>query len=115
MATRTLSSLGFCARHGEGLFARASSPCSAGTGYSSGLSDGPLPWSGLRASESEPNGRKADARIYGSKPMTFLPIVARELRIAARRLSTYRVRSGAALVLILIGTWLFLIKQHEPT
>jgi ABC-type transport system involved in multi-copper enzyme maturation permease subunit len=47
--------------------------------------------------------------------MTFLPIVARELRIAARRPSTYRVRSGAALVLILIGTWLFLIKQHEPT
>ena len=46
--------------------------------------------------------------------MTFLPIVARELRIAARRPSTYRVRSGAALVLILIGTWLFLMKQHEP-
>ena len=47
--------------------------------------------------------------------MTFLPIVARELRIAARRPSTYRVRSGAALVLILIGTWLFFLKQHEPT
>jgi ABC-type Na+ efflux pump permease subunit len=47
--------------------------------------------------------------------MTFLPIVARELRMAARRPSTYRVRSGAALVLILIGTWLFLMTQHEPT
>jgi len=45
--------------------------------------------------------------------MTFLPIVARELRVAARRPSTYRVRSGAALVLILLGTWLFLMKQNE--
>ena len=48
-------------------------------------------------------------------PMTFLPIVARELRIAARRPGTYRVRSGAALVLILLGTWFFLLNQHEPT
>lgn len=47
--------------------------------------------------------------------MTFLPIVARELRIAARRPGTYRVRSGAALVLILMGTWLYLTKQNAPT
>src|ERR1035437_8642366 len=47
--------------------------------------------------------------------MTFLPIVARELRIAARPPNTYRVRSGAALVLILIGTWLFLLKRDQPT
>jgi len=45
--------------------------------------------------------------------MTFLPIVARELRIAARRPATYRVRSGAALALVLIGMWYFLLHQAE--
>ena len=40
--------------------------------------------------------------------MTFLPIVARELRVASRRRSTYRVRSFAALVVILGGAWIFL-------
>lgn len=46
--------------------------------------------------------------------MTFLPIVARELRIAARRPGTYRARSRAALGLILIGTWLFLMSHNDP-
>jgi len=45
--------------------------------------------------------------------MTFLPIVARELRIAARRPGTYRVRSGAALALLLVGTWYFLVHQGQ--
>jgi ABC-type Na+ efflux pump permease subunit len=45
--------------------------------------------------------------------MTFLPIVARELRIAARRRSTYLVRSGAALVVMVVGTWFFLVSQNQ--
>ena len=40
--------------------------------------------------------------------MTFLPIVARELRIASRRRSTYWLRSAAALVVMVIGAWFFL-------
>jgi ABC-type transport system involved in multi-copper enzyme maturation permease subunit len=47
--------------------------------------------------------------------MTFLPIVARELRIAARRPGTYWVRSGAALAILVIGTWFFVMNQHRPT
>lgn len=46
--------------------------------------------------------------------MTFLPIVARELRVGARRRSTYRVRSLAALVVMLGGSWLFLV-MHRAT
>ena len=46
--------------------------------------------------------------------MTFLPIVARELRIASRRRSTYWLRSGAALVVMVIGTWFFLVAQNQP-
>ena len=45
--------------------------------------------------------------------MTFLPIVTRELRVASRRRSTYWLRTGATLVLLLLGTWLFLIMQGE--
>jgi ABC-type transport system involved in multi-copper enzyme maturation permease subunit len=46
--------------------------------------------------------------------MTFLPIVARELRVAARRPGTYWVRSGAALTIIVIGTWYFLMPSGQP-
>jgi ABC-type Na+ efflux pump permease subunit len=46
--------------------------------------------------------------------MTFLPIVARELRIASRRRGTYWQRSGTALAVMAIGTWLFFVTQHEP-
>jgi ABC-type transport system involved in multi-copper enzyme maturation permease subunit len=46
--------------------------------------------------------------------MTFLPIVARELRLAARRRSTYWMRAGAALWIVLIGTWFFLMMQQQP-
>ena len=45
--------------------------------------------------------------------MTLLPIVARELRIASRRLSTYWVRTGAALMVIVVGTWFFLMMQRQ--
>jgi ABC-type transport system involved in multi-copper enzyme maturation permease subunit len=45
--------------------------------------------------------------------MTFLPIVSRELRVASRRWGTYWLRSGAALVVILLGVWLFLMLRDE--
>src|SRR3954470_17814184 len=40
--------------------------------------------------------------------MTFLPIVARELRVAARRRSTYWIRFGAAALALLLTGWSFL-------
>jgi len=43
----------------------------------------------------------------------FLPIVARELRMAARRRSTYFLRTGAAFGLIILGTWMFLMLHRE--
>ena len=46
--------------------------------------------------------------------MTFLPIVSRELRLASRRRGTYWLRSGAALIIMLAGTWLFLVMRGEP-
>src|SRR4051794_10475907 len=45
--------------------------------------------------------------------MTVLPIVARELRVASRRRSTYWLRTGAALALIIMGTWFFLMMQNQ--
>jgi hypothetical protein len=45
--------------------------------------------------------------------MTFLPIVTRELRVASRKRSTYWVRSGAGLVVVGLGTWLFLVMQEQ--
>src|SRR6266498_5222362 len=47
--------------------------------------------------------------------MTFLPILARELRVASRRRVTYWIRTGAALAVMIIGTWLFLMMQSETT
>ncbi len=47
--------------------------------------------------------------------MTFLPIVARELRVASRRRSTYFVRAGAALLVIAAGTWLFLMMHRQTS
>src|ERR1051325_4219343 len=46
--------------------------------------------------------------------MTFLPIVARELRVAARRLGTYGLRVSAGLLVIILGVWCFLAMKHEP-
>lgn len=45
--------------------------------------------------------------------MTFLPIVARELRVASRRRSTFWGRALAALAVIVIGTWTFFMMQQE--
>ena len=45
--------------------------------------------------------------------MILLPIVTRELRVVARRASTYWQRAGAALGVILIGAWLYLVMQNQ--
>jgi len=46
--------------------------------------------------------------------MTFLPIVARELRVAARRRSTYLGRLAAASVAVLITGWQYLTMSSTP-
>ncbi len=43
--------------------------------------------------------------------VTFLPIVARELRVASRRRATYWVRCAAALSVIVVGIWVFLTAK----
>jgi len=45
--------------------------------------------------------------------MTFLPIVDRELRVAARRRWTYWSRSLFALVAIGVGTWIYLLGHGK--
>jgi ABC-type transport system involved in cytochrome c biogenesis permease component len=45
--------------------------------------------------------------------MTFLPIVERELRVAARRRGTYWSRTVIALVVVGIGMWIYLMARHE--
>lgn len=48
--------------------------------------------------------------------MTFLPIVDRELRVAARRGGTYWMRLGAALVAMVVGVWIWLMMlRQSPT
>ena len=46
--------------------------------------------------------------------MTFLPIVERELRVAARKRSTFRVRVIAALVALLIGSAFLVLSRVGP-
>jgi ABC-type Na+ efflux pump permease subunit len=46
--------------------------------------------------------------------MTFLPIVARELRVASRRRSTFWGRAGAAAAVVALGVWSFLMMAREP-
>ena len=45
--------------------------------------------------------------------MTFLPIVARELRVASRKRSTYWLRIGAAVAILVLGSWFFLMMKTE--
>src|SRR5436190_3632891 len=47
--------------------------------------------------------------------MTFLPIVARELRVASRKRSTYWVRTIAALAVLVLGAFFFLMLQRDQT
>ncbi|HWQ92320.1 MAG TPA: ABC transporter permease, partial [Clostridia bacterium] len=45
--------------------------------------------------------------------MTLLPVVQRELRVAARRRRTYWVRIGAAASVLTLAGWVFLMMRHE--
>ena len=47
-------------------------------------------------------------------PMTFLPIVDRELRVAARRHSTHSMRLAVALAAILIGLFFYAANLRTP-
>ena len=47
--------------------------------------------------------------------MTFLPIVTRELRVSSRRAGTYWLRTLAALTVIVVGTWFFLMMRTEQS
>src|SRR5580765_4117235 len=47
--------------------------------------------------------------------MILLPIVARELRVASRRRATYWIRTSAALAVILLGTFVYLLLWREKT
>jgi ABC-type Na+ efflux pump permease subunit len=47
--------------------------------------------------------------------MTILPIVSRELRVASRRAGTYWLRTLAALAVIVVGTWFFLMMRTEQS
>jgi ABC-type Na+ efflux pump permease subunit len=44
----------------------------------------------------------------------FLPIVGRELRVAARRRGTYVARCAAAAAVFVIGAWFYLIMPYAP-
>lgn len=44
--------------------------------------------------------------------MKFLPIVDRELRVAARRQGTYWLRMFVALALVVLATWVFLVSRN---
>jgi ABC-type transport system involved in multi-copper enzyme maturation permease subunit len=46
--------------------------------------------------------------------MSFLPIVARELRTASRRRSTYWMRAGSSAALIILGTCIYLANLTNP-
>lgn len=47
--------------------------------------------------------------------MTFLPIVERELRVASRRAGTYWVRTGVALAVIAIGSFMYLTSRRQSS
>ncbi len=47
--------------------------------------------------------------------MTFLPIVERELRVAARRRGMYWTRVLAALAAVAIGAWFLLVMARQPS
>ena len=45
--------------------------------------------------------------------MTFLPIVARELRVTARRGSTYWLRLASALLALAAGAWIYVVSYRD--
>lgn len=46
--------------------------------------------------------------------MRFLPVVARELRVASRRRSAYWIRFAAGLAAVLFCAWLILLSSRDP-
>lgn len=60
-----------------------------------------------------PETTSAIVEAEGRWSMTFLPIVTRELRVASRKRATYWVRTGAGLLVVGLGTWLFLVMQDQ--
>jgi len=45
--------------------------------------------------------------------MTFLPIVARELRVASRKRGTFWGRTSAAVAVLVVGAWSFLMMEQQ--
>src|SRR4051812_24092286 len=45
--------------------------------------------------------------------MIFLPIVSRELLLAARRRGTYWLRSLSALAVMIVGAWVFVVFRYQ--
>src|SRR5205814_1549815 len=52
---------------------------------------------------------------FGSFSMTFLPIVGRELRVAARKRSTFWLRVGAAMTGLVIGSACWAMSHWQGT
>jgi len=46
--------------------------------------------------------------------LSFLPIVARELRVASRKKATFLARCSAVVIVFIIGAWLFLMMSFAP-
>jgi ABC-type transport system involved in multi-copper enzyme maturation permease subunit len=47
------------------------------------------------------------------RAMTFLPIVARELRVTSRKARTYWSRTGVAALMLSLASYVFLMVQHQ--
>src|SRR6266498_3300643 len=46
--------------------------------------------------------------------MKFLPIVERELRVAARKRATFWMRSGMALLVLIASAWILVVSRDQP-
>src|SRR2546425_7993576 len=69
---------------------------------------------GCRRRENQPAFSRMQLRDFENPAMRFLPIVERELRVAARRRSTYWTRFGAGLVGIVLAGWVMLAMSDRP-
>jgi ABC-2 family transporter protein len=63
---------------------------------------------------TRPNWFACGEGLPANGGMTFLPVVERELRVASRKRSTFRVRTFAAVAALLIGTVFFLLATYGP-
>ena len=68
-----------------------------------------------RSGRARRHSRACDRRAAGDCPqaMTFLPIVERELRVAARRPGTFWLRLLVAFGVIVVAAWIFLVWQNQ--